>query len=154
MIGHALPLIALVLVSGCATVVEGSNQSVSIATAPPGASCTIDRAGERLGSVGMTPGSLRISKSKNDLEIACGKDGYQQASIRQSPKFVGTTFGNLIVGGVIGAVVDAASGANYVYPNEVHLDLAPAVPPVAMAPTQHVIPTSAGMAPAPRVTPR
>ncbi len=41
------------------------------------------------------------------------------------PKFQGTTFGNIIAGGVTGMIVDAATGANYEYPSNVHLSLAP-----------------------------
>lgn len=34
------------------------------------------------------------------------------------------TFGNFFVGGVIGAAVDMASGANYQYPGDIRMDLA------------------------------
>lgn len=55
------------LLSGCATIIEGTGQSINVTTAPPGANCTIDRAGARLGQVSPTPGTLRIDKSKNDI---------------------------------------------------------------------------------------
>lgn len=41
-------------------------------------------------------------------------------------------FGNILLGGLVGVVVDAASGANFDYPAEVRLELAPLdSPPVA-----------------------
>lgn len=143
----AASIACVVLLSGCATIMEGTSQSVAIATAPAGALCNVDRAGAHLGTVAATPGSLRLDKSKNDLSVSCTKDGYQPASLTQSPKFVGTTFGNIVAGGLIGVAVDAASGANYEYPAEVRLDMAPAVasaePPTApVTPVAAKVPTS------------
>lgn len=127
-----LPLLLLtVALPGCATLVEGTSQSMTVTTNPAGASCTLDRQGERLGAIAPTPGTLRVDKSKNDMAVTCAKEGYQTATTSHSPKFVGTTFGNLIAGGLIGVVVDAASGANFRYPDEVRVDLAPTAPPVA-----------------------
>ena len=88
-----------------------------------------------MGDVGSTPGSLKLDKSKNDLTVACSKDGYQAATVSQSPKFQGTTFGNIVAGGVIGVIVDAATGANYQYPSNIHLSLAP-IPAAPMATIQ------------------
>ena len=83
-----------------------------------------------------TPGSVRLDKSKNDLSVTCAKDGYQTATVSRAASFGGATFGNIIAGGVIGVVVDAASGANYSYPDDIRMDLAaipaPAAPPVAL----------------------
>ena len=135
---HTLLLVGLALLPGCSTLINGSSQSVSVATAPAGAACAVDRAGERLGLVGMTPGNLTISKSTNDLVVTCDKEGYQQARLVQPPKFVATTFGNLLAGGVVGIVIDAASGANYTYPTEMHIELAPSAPVAAAAPATPV----------------
>src|SRR5207302_7076201 len=118
----------IISLAGCATIMEGTSQSVQITTTPPGARCFIDREGARLGEVGSTPGSIRLDKSKNDIVVTCAKEGFQPATVAQSPSFSGTTFGNIIVGGGIGAIADAASGANYYYPNQVVLTLAPAGP--------------------------
>src|SRR5262249_25178223 len=117
--------VCLLPLAGCATIVEGGGQSVTVATDPAGALCNVDRAGTHIGTVANTPGSLRVDKSKNDLSVSCSKGGYQSASVNQSPKFVGTTFGNILIGGLVGVVVDAASGANFEYPAEVRLSLAP-----------------------------
>ncbi len=115
----------LYLLPGCATIFEGTSQSVSIATDPPGADCTINRKGERIGQVNPTPGSIHIDKSKEDLSVTCNHIGYTTATVAESPAFQGTTFGNIIAGGVVGVVVDAASGANFLYPSEVRVNLAP-----------------------------
>lgn len=147
-------LSAVALLPGCATIMEGTSQSVAVSTTPPGAACTVDRAGTRLGAVPSTPGSLHLDKSKNDLTVACDKEGYQHAVVSESPKFVGTTFGNIIIGGGIGAIVDAASGANYEYPSQIQVDLAPASPPVvsSSAPAPSVFPASS-VVPSNAITP-
>src|SRR5437868_2403323 len=94
---------------GCATIVEGTTQNVSVITQPPGASCTISRDGVVLGAVPSTPGSVKIGKSKNDISVSCAKEGFEAATMNYQSSFNGMTFGNIIVGGAIGAVVDASS---------------------------------------------
>ncbi len=122
---HVLGLIAVLSLPGCATVMEGTGQSVSIASDPSGATCEVTRGGTQLGDVAFTPGSIHIDKSKNDLGVTCKKEGYQTATVAQSPHFVGTTFGNIVLGGLVGAAVDAATGANYQYPDSIHVSLSP-----------------------------
>jgi len=114
-----------ILLSGCATLFEGTSQSVSIVTDPAGANCMVDRSGARIAQVNPTPGSIHIDKSKNDLSIHCEHVGYQAATIASSPRFQGTTFGNIIAGGMVGVIVDAASGANFAYPPDVQIKMAP-----------------------------
>ena len=128
-------LTLMTLLPACATIVEGTSDNVTLSTNPQGAACTLDRSGERVGAVPTTPGSVRISKSRHDLNVTCAKDGYQPATTTASSSFTGTTFGNILAGGLVGVAVDAASGANSRYPSEVRLDLVenpkPAEPPPA-----------------------
>lgn len=120
--------------AGCATVMEGTGQSIEVSTAPPGAMCSIAREGGTLGEIASTPGSIRIDKSRNDITVTCSKTGYRTAEITRSPRFQGTTFGNIILGGVAGAVVDASTGADYEYPGQIDIALAPAGPSIAAIP--------------------
>jgi hypothetical protein len=135
---------ACAILSGCATIMEGTAQSVQVATTPSGATCTVSRAGATLGQIASTPGSVRIDKSKNDLSVTCAEAGFHTATVTQSPHFVGTTFGNIVAGGLIGAAVDASTGANYEYPSQVILTLAPLTQPPARvsAPAQFSPPSS------------
>jgi len=80
--------------------------------------------GVRVGAISATPGSVRLDKSKNDLAVTCSKDGFQTATVNHAAAFSGATFGNIIAGGVVGVIVDAASGANYSYPDDIRLDMA------------------------------
>jgi len=125
----------LALLGACATLVNGTSQTVTVSTTPPAASCTLDRMGARVGAISATPGSVHLDKSKNDLSVTCSKEGFQTASVAHASSFSGATFGNIIAGGVIGVIVDAASGANYSYPADIRIDMAanpmPILPPMA-----------------------
>ena len=144
-------LLLAALLPACATIVNGSSQTVTVTTTPPAATCTLDRMGTRLGAIAQTPGSVRLDKSKNDLTVACSKPGYQTATVTHSPSFGGATFGNILAGGVIGVVVDAASGANYEYPGDIRLSLAAdgpvGLPPIALQAPVSMGPTSAAVMP-------
>lgn len=107
-------LAASIAISGCATIVQGTTQSVSITTEPAdGAKCEL-RNSEGVWYL-MSPGSAVVHKTKNDLAVTCKKDGYDDATLTVPSKFGATTAGNIIAGGIIGIGIDAASGANYHY---------------------------------------
>jgi hypothetical protein len=130
-----LCLIACLAVSACATVIEGTTDTITVSTAPPGARCDVAREGNTLGTVADTPGSLNISKSMYALNVTCNKTGHGTANALVVPNARATTFGNAILGGVIGVVVDMSTGANYRYPRVVDLRLVPDDPPPAQAAT-------------------
>jgi hypothetical protein len=103
-----------VAISGCATIVDGTKQSVSVSTTPvQGAECTLTNS-EGTWFV-TSPGSVEVHKTKNDMNVTCKKDGYQPGNQVAVSNFGGATFGNIVAGGIIGAGIDAASGANYYY---------------------------------------
>lgn len=119
----AMLAVPFALLSGCATIINGTSQSMTVSTSPPNASCAVDRMGERIGAVPQTPGSLRVDKSKNSLTVTCAKPGYQTTSVTRSPSFSLVTLGNAVAGGVIGVGVDFATGANFKYPEKVQMGL-------------------------------
>lgn len=125
--------IAAVGLSGCATIVQGSTQSMSVNTKPEdGAKCELKN------SQGTwyvtTPGSVTVHKTKTDLEISCSKEGVGKGSVTAKAKFGGTTFGNVLAGGLVGVAVDAASGANFYYDTPVTIVLTPdGAPPAGEA---------------------
>ena len=121
----ALPL------GACATVIDGTSQNIGLVTTPVGATCTMTRQGVVLAQITPTPGQVEVSKSKDDILVACEKAGYQKAEVKVISSFGGTTFGNILLGGVVGVVVDAASGANHKYPDSVTVVLPPEATPVA-----------------------
>ena len=125
--------------SGCATIIQGTTESVSVSSVPEqGAQCTL--ANSEGSWFVTTPGSTTVHKTKNDLTIDCTKTGYAPAHMVAAAHFGGTTAGNVILGGAVGLAVDAASGANFYYDSPITVNLgAPtqvsnATPPASSAP--------------------
>jgi len=114
-------LVGLAL-SGCATVTRGTTENLSVQSEPEGASVELSS-----GQICKTPCNLEL-KRKNDYTLYLHKEGFQDAEIRVESKVAGAgaagMAGNVLIGGIIGAGVDAFSGAtNSLKPNPVHMHL-------------------------------
>jgi len=114
------------VLGGCASIVEGTDQQVTVNTAPEGAKCALTRDGEVIGIANPTPQTLTLSKSKNDVTVVCEKEGYQEAVAVLDSEFEAMTLGNLLIGGVIGVGVDAATGALNEYDPVITVPMTPA----------------------------
>ena len=126
MFKQALVLVfAAALLGACASIVEGTDQSIAVSSHPSGAFCILEREGGQIGAVNPTPGTVRIEKSTEDITVLCSKPGYQDSIGVLVSEFEGMTAGNLIFGGVVGLAVDAGSGAMYYYPPSIIVELPP-----------------------------
>lgn len=116
------------LLPACSTIINGSNQSLAINTGEvTGASCNLTGGSEfAVKEKFKTPAAIQVPRSKKALQLACTKAGYKDASRSINSKVEATTGGNLLIGGVIGGAVDAATGAMYKYPETVVLLMEPA----------------------------
>ena len=92
---------------------------------PTGASCTLTRKGVAVGAVTPTPGSIVLEKSKENVSLICKKDGHFDATAALSSSFQNMTIGNVIFGGIVGVVVDSATGAMHQYPASITVFLTP-----------------------------
>lgn len=125
----------LLLITGCASIIEGTSQTITLNTNPPGADCALEREGTVIGRVTPTPGSVVIEKTKHDITISCTKGGYQEATYLNKSGAAGATFGNIVLGGGIGWAIDSASGADNKYDSPINLTLVPVeVAPVSEQP--------------------
>ena len=66
---------------------------------------------------------LTITKDGAPLTVICTKIGYYPNSGVLRANFEPMTFGNILFGGIIGIVVDAASGADRKYDATLHITL-------------------------------
>ena len=123
-----LPLAALLLVSGCASIISGTTQEVAVNSSPDGATCDITRQGVRVQQV-VTPASTIVERTKHDLLISCRKPGYQEATATDPSGVEPWLFGNLLAGGVVGLVVDLSTGADNKYASPASVVLQPNPPP-------------------------
>ena len=111
--------IALLSITGCASIVSGTNQVVSVETLLPsgkvaGASCKLQN--DKGVYFVTTPGTVTVHRAYGDMSVTCDKAGMAPATTTFKSSTKGMLAGNILFGGVIGAGVDAASGAAYDYP--------------------------------------
>lgn len=120
---NILVISGLALLTGCASISKGTNQSLSVNTAPvTDATCKLDN-NKGTWYVQNTPGSVTVHRSYKDLHVACNKPGYKTASKTVKSKTTPHVFGNAIVGGVIGTSVDVMNGSAYDYPEVITLPM-------------------------------
>ena len=104
--------------SGCASILSGTSETISFASNPPGANCDLVRNGKIIGSV-TTPGGLVVEKTKHDINVTCKKEGYQDSTGFLKSGIQEETWGNIILGGGIGWAIDSAAGADNEYPDHI-----------------------------------
>ena len=113
-------LVAGVSLSGCATVLNGTSQDVTFNSQPDGAIVSLNS------GVNCTTPCEFSMKRGNDAEVSIDKPGFQPVTVYIQSRLGGSTFGNIILGGGIGAVVDGSNGAsNHLFPNPVFVRLVP-----------------------------
>lgn len=116
---------ALISLSACSSIIEGTSQEVMVNTNPPAADCALEREGNVIARVSPTPGAATIKKTKYDITIRCNAAGYQEATYLNHSGTAGATWGNIVAGGGIGWAVDSASGADNKYESPVNITLVP-----------------------------
>ncbi len=118
-------MLTAALLSGCASIVKGTSQSIAITTPPTtGALCTLSSS---QGNWQLTsPGAVTVEKSQQDIQVRCDKPGWQEGFATIPSNFEGWTVGNILLGGVIGLGVDAATGAINEYPHAFQVPMIPA----------------------------
>lgn len=116
----ALICAALSILSGCASVTGSPNQSMSVETHEQSGKQVSGAACELTNNKGKwfvtTPGSVMIHRSNDDIQVLCNKDGYESGRAAVVSDTKGSMFGNIILGGGIGAIIDHNNGSAYEYP--------------------------------------
>lgn len=115
-------LLSVMALSGCATITGGTGpQKIKVASNPSGATVLVD--GQ---PCAMTPTVLCLDR-KVEHRIQLEKDGYTLAEADLKPKINPWIFGNVVVGGLIGVVVDLATDSERrLSPSKVDVHLSPA----------------------------
>lgn len=112
------------LSTGCATITRGTTEVLVIETTPPGADVELSN-----GMRCRTPCSLEM-KRKKEVVVEISKQGYEPVKVNVLSQIAGAgaagMAGNVLLGGLIGAGVDAATGATkQLKPNPVKVSLVP-----------------------------
>lgn len=112
---------------GCASVTRGWSEQMQINSQPEGAEVRTS-----LSQQCVTPCTLTVQR-KDEFSVSFAKEGYQPQTVQVTTRVAGSGAagfaGNILLGGVIGMGVDAASGAALEhYPNPVLAVLQPVAP--------------------------
>lgn len=113
----------LAVFSGCATVTRGSEDVLEIETKPSGAQVQTSNGMSCL----TTPCALKM-KRKSEIVVDINKTGCKPVRVNVTHRMAGggsaAIAGNVLVGGLIGLGVDAATGASQeLVPNPVKVEL-------------------------------
>jgi hypothetical protein len=107
-----LALAGLVLaLCGCATITKGTTQPIALNTpGAVGAQCTLNSSA--IGTkVVTTPATITLEKSQESITVLCKKECFQDGGTVIASNTETMAAGNLLLGGVVGLGIDAASGA-------------------------------------------
>ena len=96
-----------------------TSQTVAVETVPSGADCNLLRNGQLIANIRDTPRVVTIGRSVHDVIVKCSKPGVGKGEALLKTNLQPMVAGNILVGGVIGAGVDAASGAMNEYPGNI-----------------------------------
>ncbi len=100
-----LPLVGVMLFSGCATILDGKTQTINLTTSKPK---TVDVNGQQFSA----PGVVTVQRSNKDAIVnikECNKQILLQKSV--NPTF----FVNILSGGAFGSTTDYSSDAMWKY---------------------------------------
>ena len=122
MIGGVLAV--SVLLCGCATVTRGTRQTFKIQSTPTGAQVALSN-----GESCVTPCVLKL-KRRPGFSATFTKDGFQAQTVKVDSELhgggVAAGAGNLLLGGVVGGLVDGSNGSlNSLSPNPLQVTLVP-----------------------------
>jgi hypothetical protein len=112
------------LTTGCASITGSKNQPITVTAVcenamVQGASCTITN--EKGVSYTSTPGTVMVQKSTSDMTVSCTKAAATANPVVVKSSSNASIWGNILLGGPIGAAVDAGTGAGFDYPPAVNV---------------------------------
>lgn len=112
-------LAGIPLLTGCASITQGTTQVISFAIDPPDARCAVvNKDGATLGTVSGKSNLLQVSKGSGDLIANCTADGYENKTTR----IVSSTQTAGVLGVAIDfGITDMLTGAMWKYPDHVSI---------------------------------
>ena len=132
---YILVAFAALMMPGCATIIDGTNQDMSINSNPEGAGCELERDGQIIHRV-ITPQTIEVRKTKDDIIVTCNLEGYHTSREFVKSEIEGATWGNIVAGGGIGWAIDSAAGADNSYSDYVTVTMVPLSEPAPPIPAE------------------
>lgn len=117
----ACAVVAICLMTGCATIINGGSQEVSFVSNPEGVTVTV---GGRV--MGKAPLTTRLDR-KSGQTLNFEKEGYKPLTMALETTINPWFFGNIICCGLLGSTTDGISGGVHQYsPSQYMVTLQPA----------------------------
>lgn len=116
---------ALLMSVGCASLTTSNENNIRVETVDASgaevkdATCAILKGATR--TEFKTPAVIPVAKGSGDLRIDCAKEGLADGKAVLTSRAGGATFGNILAGGIIGAIVDQSTGKAYNYPEWIQI---------------------------------
>ncbi len=111
----------IMALTGCATITKDANQQVQVDAYTKDQQRVMDARCVAKNDRGQwdvkTPGAVSVHRSGENLVIKCEKDGMEPGTATAVSRANGGMFGNILIGGGIGAIVDHNKGTAYTYPS-------------------------------------
>lgn len=124
--------------TGCATMTEGSQQSVAFETlGATEAVCNIKIEPNDYSYTVRPPQTILIRKGRGDMKITCEAPAHRIALKTVQSKPTSSALLNIFNGGIPGTIVDADSGALYKYPDLISIDFTDLQPRLSAYPTYY-----------------
>jgi len=115
-------LIVLACITGCGSIIHGTEQKITFSSKPAGAQVLYD------GSVrGITPCQVSLKRRPLTNIVVIRKDGFADQEIKiKTGVSMWALLGNVVIGGIPGWIIDAATGSfGQIYTETFEVDLAP-----------------------------
>jgi hypothetical protein len=125
---RAAMVAVLPVLGACSSIISGASQQITVNTNPAGAACALYREGNRIAMVESTPGTVHVVRTKDSITVLCVKPGYEQVTYLNRSGIEGSTYGNMIAGGLVGWAIDSRSGADNKYESPLNITLLPLQP--------------------------
>lgn len=108
--------------TGCASIVDGNSQSVSLSSNPEGATVYLNG-----NAIGKTPVTITTKRKGSSQPLRFTKEGYKDVEVQLISTVNPWFFGNIVTGGLLGSTTDGLSGAAFKYePGSYMVTLPPA----------------------------
>jgi hypothetical protein len=118
-------LSTLISIVGCASVTTPTSQTIRIdAVNRTGSSVSdvrCDIANDPLRTSIVVPGAMQVMRASSNLTVRCFKQGEPEGQGVLMSRANSGMAGNILVGGVVGAVVDHTTGSGYSYPSHIQI---------------------------------
>ena len=107
----ASALAAALFTVNCSTIVHQTTQQVKVDSEPSGAAVTVMCGDVHNDPKLTTPAVVTLHRKPNLCSLKLAKEGYPEKEVKFAKTMSPWYLGNVLIGGIVGLIVDAANGA-------------------------------------------